>query len=589
MNQETKNCQNCKKDFTIEPDDFGFYEKIGVLPPTFCPECRLVRRLSWRNERSLYSRNCDLCKKKIITVYNEESNVTVYCDKCWWGDDWDATDYALDIDFSKPFMTQVFELFHKTPVLNLFAFQTINSSYCNMTNDMRNCYLIHDGTYDENVSYGSGVFHSKDSMDVTMVRKCELCYEIITCINCYQTFFSQNCEDCVDVYFSFGLKGCNNCFGCVNLHKQSYCIFNEQYTKEKYEEKLKSFELHSYKNILAMKEKAYKFWLEFPKKYYFGVQNFNTTGDYIEHSKNAKECFGVGNVEDSKFCSFVSNGPVKTTYDFTHYGDGIELAYECLQSGRGVYNLKSSWATWNESKNSEYCILVVGATNTFGCVGIRKKQYCILNKQYTKEEYDLLIPKIKKHMNDMPYVDKKGRVYRYGEFFPTELSPFGYNETTAQEYFYLNKKEVEDKGFNWKKPIEKDYKITKDFTELPDSILQASDSILSEVVACEHKGECEENCMTAFRILSEDLKFYRRMNLPIPHKCPNCRHAERLKLRNPLKLWRRQCMCGSEGSPPGTREHFHGLGKCQVEFETSYAPDRPEIIYCERCYQQEVY
>ena len=33
--QETKSCQNCKNDFIIEPDDFAFYDKIKVPPPTF--------------------------------------------------------------------------------------------------------------------------------------------------------------------------------------------------------------------------------------------------------------------------------------------------------------------------------------------------------------------------------------------------------------------------------------------------------------------------------------------------------------------------------------------------------------------------
>ena len=35
MNQETKTCQNCKAQFIIEPDDFTFYEKINVPPPTW--------------------------------------------------------------------------------------------------------------------------------------------------------------------------------------------------------------------------------------------------------------------------------------------------------------------------------------------------------------------------------------------------------------------------------------------------------------------------------------------------------------------------------------------------------------------------
>ena len=55
-------CQNCKKNFVIEQEDFNFYDRIKVPPPTFCPECRFQRRMAWRNDRTLYKRNCDLCK-----------------------------------------------------------------------------------------------------------------------------------------------------------------------------------------------------------------------------------------------------------------------------------------------------------------------------------------------------------------------------------------------------------------------------------------------------------------------------------------------------------------------------------------------
>ena len=70
MKSETKQCQNCKKDFVIEPEDFNFYEKIKVPPPTFCPECRLIRRMIWRNERTLYKRKCDKTGKQIITMFH---------------------------------------------------------------------------------------------------------------------------------------------------------------------------------------------------------------------------------------------------------------------------------------------------------------------------------------------------------------------------------------------------------------------------------------------------------------------------------------------------------------------------------------
>jgi len=572
---EKRKCQNCKNEFSLDQDDLGFYEKMKLPLPDWCPECRLQRRLSWRNERGLHFRKCGLCDKKIVSIYSEDYDNTVYCEKCWWSDDWEGLDYGMEIDFSKPFLVQFLQLFHKVPANNLFAIgpTMVNSEYCNMSNDMRNCYLLHDGTFDENVSYGSGVFFSKDSQDITMARKCELSYELVTCINCYQTIFSQNCQDCVNVSFSFGLRGCNNCFGCVNLHGKNYHIWNILYSREEYEEKIKSFGLDSYKNVISFKEQAHEFWQKFPKKYYFGVQNVRVTGDYLEHSKNSKECFGCANLEDSKFCSFVSNGPVRTTYDFTHYGDNIEMVYESAQCGNGIYDLRCGWGVWDHCRNVSYCLRIVGTADSFGCVGLKKKQYCILNKQYTKEEYEKLVPKLIEHINNMPYVDKKGREYKYGAFFPSELSPFGYNETTAQEYFTLNKEKALAQGFNWREDDQKDYKITKKPEELPDSISNVGDSILDAVIACEHEGKCQEGCMTAFRVLPEDLKFYRRMNLPLPRMCFNCRRFQRVKQRNPLKLWHRKCM--NEG--------------CENEFETSYAPERPEIVYCESCYNKEVY
>jgi len=91
-----------------------------------------------------------------------------------------------------------------------------------------------------------------------------------------------------------------------------------------------------------------------------------------------------------------------------------------------------------------------------------------------------------------------------------------------------------------------------------------------------------EQCTEAFKIVPEEIKFYKRMSLPLPRLCPNCRHYQRLKLRNPLKLWDRQCMCDKEN-------HFHGKDKCKIEFKTSYSPERLEIVYCEKCYQQEIY
>ncbi|MEY4731411.1 MAG: hypothetical protein RL681_357, partial [Candidatus Parcubacteria bacterium] len=246
------------------------------------------------------------------------------------------------------------------------------------------------------------------------------------------------------------------------------------------------------------------------------------------------------------------------------------------------------------SHDIRYSINCHASSHLFACIGLRNKQYCILNKQYTKEEYEALVPKIIEHMNDMPYIDAKGGVYKYGEFFPPELSPFAYNETIAQEYFPLTKEEALKQGYRWRDPDTKQYVVTKKPESLPDHIKDVDDTILTDTVGCLHNGTCNEQCTAAFRIIPEELQFYRRMNLPIPRLCPNCRHYERLKQRNPLKLWHRQCMCaGSTNSSQGgttyqnTATHQH-QGSCTNEFETSYAPESTAIVYCEQCYNAEV-
>ncbi len=222
----------------------------------------------------------------------------------------------------------------------------------------------------------------------------------------------------------------------------------------------------------------------------------------------------------------------------------LERGYEGLSVLEGQ-RMQMSVVSWG-NHDVTYVDNCFDSGNIFGCEGIRNKQYCILNKQYTKEEYENLLSKIIKHMNDMPYVDKKGRIYKYGEFFPVELAPCAYNETIAQEYFPLTKEEVISKGYSWKDSEEKNYKISIEASNLPDRIKDINDSILEEIIGCSHEGKCNQQCTTAFKIVPNELQFYRTNNIPLPTLCPNCRHYERLSKRQPLKLWDRMCMCDKE-------------------------------------------
>src|SRR3989338_11043691 len=157
MKSETKNCQNCKKDFTIEPDDFSFYEKIKVPPPTFCPLCRAQRRFSFRNERVLYKKKSDFSGEEIFSMFSLESGIKIYEREIWMSDKWDPMDYGVDYDFSKPFFAQFFELLKNVPLKNLNVQNGVGSPYVNNATDPKNSYLVFNTSNPEDCMYGHAI------------------------------------------------------------------------------------------------------------------------------------------------------------------------------------------------------------------------------------------------------------------------------------------------------------------------------------------------------------------------------------------------------------------------------------------------
>jgi hypothetical protein len=577
MKAETKNCQNCKKDFTIEQEDFNFYEKIKVPPPTFCSECRLIRRLSFRNERALYKRKCDLCGVDEILMFSPESSFKAYCFSCWWSDKWDGIEYGRDYDLSRPFFEQIKELLLSVPRPgNIKQGNIVNSQYSNRVSDLKNCYLCFGCNVLEDSIYNSWVNNSKDCVDCLNIQKSERCYGCIDCTGCYDISFSQESRSCSSSSYLLNCRNCESCFGCVNLRSKSNCIFNIEYSKEEYVKKVKELK----KDTKKVLEEVAKLQAENCVPFSVYNQIEKSKGNWLDQVKNLNTGFSCRNIENGGYLFAVNDA--KDVMDFSYWGQGTELIYETINMGRQCSNVKFSNECWNSLRDSEYVMNCHNSSNLFGCIGLRNKEYCIFNKQYSKEEYQKLVPRIIEHMNTMPYINKREIIYKYGEFFPAEFSPFAYNETMAQEYFPSNKEKVLANELQWRDPFKRDYQITRKPETLPFFIEETTDSILNEVIGCTNNGKPETMCTTAFRITPVELNFYKKMDISLPRFCPNCRHFMRLAMRSPIKLWNRACMCNK-------KNHSNHKEKCNVEFETSYSPDRPETVYCEKCYQQEVY
>ncbi len=492
--------------------------------------------------------------ESIISIYAPESPSIVYSQDAWWSDRWDAVEYGRDFDFNRPFFDQFRELQLAVPRIALHAVQNQNAEYVNMTAYSKDCYLLFGADYCENCHYGRQVIKSESCLDGLNCLESQHCYEVTDVEKSYGLFFSQNCSNCSDSLFLYDCRGCRDCLLCTNLRSKQYCVLNQQCTKEEYEKKKEEILAAIRHGKLAALRSQFAAMVEKGVHRFAEITNCeNVTGDYLANSHNLHECYELSYADD---CCYVASGfQLKDIGDYNHATEA-ELGYECMSVGFNSYNCSFSTGSWS-SKNCSYNDVVHSCSECFGCIGLRNKQYCILNKQYLKEEYEKFMPKIIEHMQ---------RAGEFGEFFPISMSPFAYNETMAQEYFPLTREEAMASNWQWREQQDPEQAVTKmvDGAQLPSDITQVTNDILQWAVRCAATGRL-------FRIVKPELEFYRLHGLAVPRFHPDERHRQRMVTRNPRRLWDSTC------------------SKCGKPIRTSYDPQRKLLALCDDCYRKEVY
>ena len=507
------------------------------------------------NRYSLYWRTSASTGKEIIAIYSPDKDLAVYEEKQWWSDAWDPLDYGKAVVTDQPVFGQLDSLFRSVPLMGLFNDGNENCPYVNWTGWAKNCHLSYGVDYCEDTLYSESLYHCRSCEDCHYGYRLERCYECIDCMDCYGLLFGQNCTTCTDSAFLFDCIGCANCFGSTNLRRQHYRYFNEQLTKEEYEKRIRSHFPLTDAGITDIRKRWIELRNSMPQQATFGTGNFNATGDLLFNCKNASACFDCTDLEDCKNCTNVRGA--KDCRDINFWGHPGELCYEDVGVGEGATRVLFTINTWGGTTDMLYCFSCIGCCHCFGCAGLRHKQYCILNKQYTKEEYERIVPQI---------IGQMRRSGEWGEFFPVERSLFAYNETLAQAFFPLSREQIEARGWRFHQMTDEIPKVERIIPgkELPDRITDIPDDILNWAIECAVTRR-------PFRITKMELEFHRSMEIPIPRMHPDERHRSRMALKNPRKLWNRRC------------------GKCEKGIESTYSPDRPETVYCERCYLETVY
>jgi len=600
---ETKQCKHCNTSFDITNKDLEFYEKVSPIfgwkkyllhLPTFCPDCRQQRRLSFLNQRNLYKNVCLNCKKDIVSRFPVESWIKNYCNECWSSEDWDQLKYWIDIDFSKSMFEQFWELVKNTVFQNMIwsASNVLNNSvYTNHTSEIIDSYYVFEANTINRWLFCFWIKNCEDTVDCNFVWNSHYLYECVDSYDMYNSYYCNKSFWCRFSYFLDNCYNCSHCIWCNNLNNKDYHVFNKQVTKEEYEELKK--QLWNYSFLQDFRNKYGEFIKDRIVKNLNIVWSQECLWDNIINSKNCNYSYDVLECQDCKYSANINYSA--DLYDISSYWEESNKMYESVSVWRYSNNILLSSIIWKWEKLI-YCMEVKKSKNCFLCVNLEGKEYCILNKQYIKEEYEKLVPKIIEHMMKPLPPSLRGieGESEWWEFFPSSISPFWYNETIAMDYFPITKNEILwchselvsestkestidpeiNSGwhllywdiFNWtqyKTPFPKVEKII-DASKLPDTIDEIPDDILNWAIECEVTKK-------PYRITKQELEFYRKHNLPIPRKHPDQRHSDRMKQRNPRRLFDRKC------------------DKCGIEIKTTYSPDRLEKVYCEKCYDSEVY
>jgi hypothetical protein len=381
-----------------------------------------------------------------------------------------------------------------------------NSEYADVVFGTKNAHLSFTvGGNSENLLYTTCCYiNCKNIINCVQVTdNSQNVYYSKWIIKSYNIFYSKYIDNSSDIWFSSNLIWCHHCLQCDNLVNQSYCINNQQLTKEEYESK---------KIDILTQKNQFDLWLQSVNNKAVNHQVDNCNGSGINYSSNITNWYYVNRATNAHNVIFINGiNHADNYYDvFEAWVDSDDF-YAASNAGTNSSHLYCCTQV-ESSSNVFYCYHIESCSFCLGCIWLKNKSYCILNKQYTKEE------RYKKVDEIFTQMEKDGTI---GEFFPASMNPFYFNDTAA----YLidpsfTKEEVTAKWYLRRdEPIKVDIPegaqtVTTEelekFEKFTDGVWTIDESICKKVIL-DHEWN-------AYRIIPMELEFLREHWLPLPRK-----------------------------------------------------------------------
>lgn len=552
-------CKKCAGKFRIESEDIDFLRMLRVPPPTLCPGCREKRRYGYllRMPR-FFKKKCEAPghTEEVVTLFPPDSPNVIYDVLYWYSDAWDSTLYGIDFNFSGSFFSQFKKLFLSVP--HLAVDRDLTATNCDYTVGgkwAKNNYYCGGGYKSEDCMYSPNPRFSKYCVDCTDIWNSEFCFASVNVERSSRCIFIVDSANCLDSAFLYDCRNCSNCFLSSNLRNRSYVFQNEQLSREEYRKKVRGIHLGE-REVFGV----YKGLFDeiFEKSVHRAVTNTNIVNSVGDRLTDCKNCFNTFDGSVGENLRYVhSFNLIRDSMDILFAAENAEKCYEC---GIAVGSYLKFSLYMRSSMEMEYCSDCQNCKNCFGCVGLRNKSFHIFNKPYSEEKYWETVDKIKLKMLENG---------EYGEFFDLSLGLIPYQSTNGQYYFPLSEESAREQDIPWYPEPEPNMPTGMEFISGNSRFLGDIRGVPDDII---QKAILSEKTNRPFRVLSQEMSFYRKMNVPFPAEHPWERILSRKKYQHRMEL--------SDFTCP----------KCGEKSFSIYTPEEQEKlkVFCEKCYLREV-
>jgi len=510
--------------------------------PDSCREERLRRKLAFHNERRFFWRKSSLSGKRIYSVFGPDAGFPVYSSDEWLDSTWDPLSFGVEYNSRQPFFEQLYDLFNRVPRPEAWAVDLRGATACQNCFDVSKSFCLADSAAVVRSFYSTALLRSSDCGDCLFVSDSERCYECIDCRSCRDLKFSRHSERCVNSAFLLSCFDCEDCMFCANLQGKRYCFFNLQLTADSYAAKLKDWHFEHRPGLEAARDAFATFLREQPTPQYIASPGSDASihGNYLRSCRDSHEAFECEDCDGICLGTRLSQG--KDLLDAYACVGPISHSAQIVSCGLNARSLVNCVYCSFDVDDLRYCAYCTESRHLFGCIGLRGKEYCILNRQFTAQGYAEALSHIEGLL-------RKKRVW--GKFFPGVMSDFPYNQSSADEGMALNKYQCEMLGYRWSdsedgfKPsqllgAELEASAAERFSDLPPSLQEFRDEdIHGALYLCEMTGR-------PYQIHPLELTFYRELGVAPPARCYEQRHRERLLLLQPRRWFSRKCSATGE-------------------------------------------